>query len=422
MTNRKLILKVAALSLIACFTTQSTTQAFAQAKPRQERLLNGAKLLLWPDATATRTYVKVRIHSGASFDPQGKEGVMSLLAESLFPNETTKEFFQNDLGGRLDVTVNHDFIQINAVAKPDEFLTMIESVAAALSSPSTDKETTAKLKARRLELLANVQSDAGYVADQAVSKQLFGTFPYGRPTLGTAESLLKIDFADLIDAKQRFLTSDNATISIGGNFDPAFAYRAARRLFGSWLKSDKLVPSTFKQPDNPDTKMVTLSLSNDSQPQVRFALRGVARNDRDYAASRLLSTILESRVKENVGTADGTSAVVENKAHLLPGSLVVGVTGLDGDRIPANLVSLLLAKPVTNAEFESAKAKALADRKLYNPDEYWLDVDTFKLTSTAEEQKAFEGVALGDVQRVSERLAKNPIVAVTVVKAAKAAN
>lgn len=419
MISRVFLIKTAACLLLIA----TVSPVFGQSLniPRQERLLNGAKLLMWPDASANRAYVKVRIHSGTSFDPQGKEGVMSLLAESFFPNEASREFFKDDLGGSLDVTANYDFIQINAAAKPDEFLTMLESVAAAVSNPSTDKETTAKLKARRLELLTNMQSDAAYVADQRVSKQLFGTFPYGRPSLGTTESVTKIDFPDLIDARQRFLTSDNATISIGGKFDPAYAYRAARRLFGSWMKSDKLIPSTFKQPDVPDTKMVMVSLLNDGAPQVRFALRGVARNDKDYAPSRIFAEILEARAKENAGSADSSAIFVENKAHILPGSFVVGFAGVENASIPSNLVTLLLAKPVTATEFDVAKAKTLADRKLHNPDEYWLDADTFKLASAAEEQKAFETATLADVQRVVERLSKNPIVAVTVTKAEKAA-
>lgn len=346
---------------------------------------------------------------------------MMMLAESFFPNPSSKEFFREDLGGMLEVTANYDFIQISAVAHPDEFLTMLETVASAVSNPATDNETTSKLKAQRIEALKQMQSDPMHIADWAASKQLFGTFPYGRPEHGTIESVSKIEFADLIDAKQRFLTADNATISIGGNFDPTFAYRAARRLFGTWLKSDRIVPSTFKQPDQPDTKMVKLPVLNEGAPHIYFALRGVSRNDRDYAASNVLTTILESRVKENASAVSATHSFVTNEAHILPGSIVVGISSLNIEQIPSNLVTLLLLKPVTEAEFTAAKASALNDRRLHNPDVFWLDSDTFKLASAAEEQKAFEGVSLTDVQRVAAQLAKNPVVAVTVVKAEKAA-
>ena len=92
-------------------------------------------------------------------------------------------------------------------------------------------------------------------------------------------------------------------------------YRAARRYFGSWMKSDKLIPSTFKQPDAPDTKLTSFTSDASGDPQVRYALRGLARNDKDYAASQVLNFILEDRLKDN-GVANPT---VRHMAHVLPG-------------------------------------------------------------------------------------------------------
>ncbi len=412
MTSRNLILKIAAFSLIAC----CVTQAVAQSNPRQERLLNGLKILMWPDPAADKVTIKVRIHSGTSFDPQGKEGLMALLSESFFPTEASRDFFKEDLGGSLSVTANYDFIQISASGKPDEFLTLLEAISAAVSSPTIDKETTSKLVASRLTKLKELELDPVYIADGAASQRLFGTFPYGRPELGTSESVGKLTFADVLEAKQRFLGSDNATVAISGKFDATLGFRAARRYLGSWIKSDRLVPSTFRQPDAPDTKLITVSTTSDSAPHSRFALRGVARNEKDFAASDLLEAVLDARVRQN--TANASVVYVANEAHILPGSLVVGVTS--ADEVPANLVQLLLAKPITGSEFDVARSKVLSDRQKFAVDEYWLDIDTYKLTSTADEQKAFDSATLADVQRVAERLAKNPIVAVTVVKAEKA--
>src|SRR4051794_41074422 len=55
--------------------------------PRQEKLLNGLKVLMWNDDKADKVSLTVRVHSGSAFDPQGKEGVMKLLAQHLFPNK-----------------------------------------------------------------------------------------------------------------------------------------------------------------------------------------------------------------------------------------------------------------------------------------------------------------------------------------------
>ncbi|MBP7475972.1 MAG: insulinase family protein, partial [Pyrinomonadaceae bacterium] len=253
MKNKNLFVKIVFIAIIVLLLFSLVAPAiFSQTlpTPKKESLLNGLKVLMWNDAKADKVTVKIRIHAGSAFDPQGKEGVMQLLADNIFPNEAAKEFFIEDLGGSLEVVTNYDLIQINASSKPENFLTMLETLSTAVSNPGIDKETTAKLKASLIAKIKALEADPAYVADRTAAKRLFGTFPYGRPQFGTEASVKTIDFADLVDAKGRFLSADNATIAISGNFDRALGFRAIRRYFGGWLKSDKRVPSTFRQPDD----------------------------------------------------------------------------------------------------------------------------------------------------------------------------
>jgi predicted Zn-dependent peptidase len=192
----------------------SSAQTAKFSEPRQERLLNNLKLLVWNEPKAEKVTVKLRIHSGSAFDPLGKEGVMALLGDALFPNESQREFFTEDLGGSLEVTSNFDYIQINATGNSDQFLTILETLATAVTNPQINKEITAKVVSARLEKVKELEKSPSYTADQAVAKRLFGDFPYGRAQMGTSESLAKIDFADLLFARQRFLTADNASSPI----------------------------------------------------------------------------------------------------------------------------------------------------------------------------------------------------------------
>src|SRR5258706_6080655 len=269
----------ASLTVSVCLQIAVAQASFAA--PKQEKLLNGLKILMWSDARADKVSVKIRIHSGSAFDPQGREGVMQMLADNLFPTETTREYFKEDLGGSLEIVTNYDYIQVNATSKPEGFLQMLETLANAVSNSAIDKETTTKLRDALLAKVAALEADPAYVADQAVAKRLFGTFPYGRPQMGSSASVQKIVFADLLDAKGRFLTADNATIAISGNFDQALAYKAIRRDFGSWLKADKKAPSTFRQPDDPDTKQLKIELPNIQKTYFRTATNAPARPDRD---------------------------------------------------------------------------------------------------------------------------------------------
>ena len=46
------------------------------------------------------------------------------------------------------------------------------------------------------------------LADRAIAARLFGEFPYGRPQHGSPESIARVDRADLLLARERFLNSE----------------------------------------------------------------------------------------------------------------------------------------------------------------------------------------------------------------------
>ena len=389
--------------------------------PQQEKLLNGMKVLMWNDPKADKVSLRVRVHAGSAFDPQGREGLMQLLADSMFPNEAGREFFAEDLGGSLDVSTNYDYIEISASSSPANFLTMLETVSTAVSNPQIDKETTGRVKAALMKRLETLESDPAYIADAAVASRLFGTFPYGRPQLGTLQTVEKIGFADLIEARQRFLTADNATLALTGNFDRALGFRAIRRYFGSWLKSDRRIPSTFKQPEDPANATLRLESPRSQTVEVRFAFRGAARADKEFAAASIYAAALESRIRSRVPEIHAKDVFVKNKAHILPGLIFIGFSagsnevGTGNGKVEANgLVSKALSDPITEAEFATAKRAVQTEWATKDVPTYWLDADTYKIANPAADIRAVESVTIADVRAYADRARTKPLASVIV--------
>lgn len=408
------------------FASICSAQTTKFSEPRQEKLLNGMRLLVWNEPNAGKVTVKLRIHSGSAFDQLGKEGVMALLADALFPNESLREFFAEDLSGSLDVTSNFDYIQINATGNSEQFLTIIETLATAVTNPQINKEITAKVVSARLEKVKELEKNPTYIADQAVARRLFGDFPYGRAQAGTSASLAKIDFADLIFARERFLTADNATLAISGNVKPDLAFRAVRRYFGAWEKADKKVPATFRQPDAPKTGLPVFDSPLAKTSEFRFALRGLARNDKDFYASRILENILQNRLQ----TREGKKAFARQDAHLLPSYFVFGVSewnlqGIkkDGDKIALPVIddyqNYFLKAAIKQDEFDKAKNEFVSKMNGTDIVDFWLDADTYKLVSAKTEWQAAQNVTLSDVQRVLEKLQKEAVAFVLVFSGEK---
>ncbi len=247
-----------------------------------------------------------------------------------------------------------------------------------------------------------------YAADRAVARRLFGDFPYGRAQTGTVESLAKIDFADLLFAKQRFLTSDNATVAISGNVKPELALRAMRRYFGSWIKADKKVPATFRQPDAPDTTVLTNKSLDENRSELRIAFRGLARNDKDFWASNVLTNILRKR----------HNGEVRQEPRLLPGMLLLSVSAMDIVTPQMNkvMVDSYFSLPIKDVEFVAAKNELLDEINKKNVAEMWLDLDTYKLDSVKADLQTAQNTIVADVNRLVERFKKEPMVTVLMLR------
>jgi len=417
-------------TVLAFFLFTFNSFTFAQTPnltaPREQKLLNGLKLLVWANPGAEKVSVKLRIHSGSAFDPLAKEGVMTLLSEILFPNEVAREYFEQDLGGSLDVVSNYDYIQINATGGNDKILEILQALAGAVSTPQIDKDTTAKVRTANLEKIKELEKNPAYLADVAVAKRLFGSYPYGRPKFGTTETVSKLDFADILLAKQKFLTADNATLAVSGNVKFDFVYRAARRLFGGWEKADKKIPATFTQPDAPKTGMPVFVSPVEKTSEFRFALRGPARNDKDIYASQILERILQNRLQMR----EGKQAFVRQNTHFLPGFFVFGVSQwfVDSIKKEGNQISLpvtdgyqenFLKDPVKQEEFDKAKAEFLSALNQTDILDFWLDVDTFKLAPFKTEWQNAQNVSIADSQRVLEKLQKEAVAYILVFSGKK---
>jgi predicted Zn-dependent peptidase len=428
MINHKNYFKTFTLLAVVLFTTVliATAQTVKTAVPRQEKLLNGLKLLMWTEPTASKVTVKLRVHSGAAFDIQNKEGTMALLADVLFPNESAKEFFREDLGGSLEMTNNYDYIQISATGNAEQILTILETVSTAVTKPTIDKETTAKVRAARIERIKDLEKNPAYLADLAVANRLFGSFPYGRSAEGTTASIEKIDFADLLGAKQRFLTADNATLAVSGNIKPDYVFKAVRQLFGGWEKADKKIPATFAEPNAPDAKFYLIKTELDNASELRFAFRGAARRDADFHHTQILTRVLQNRLRKK----ESGKVVLQQNSYFLPGLVTIKFSDwnssslkLAGEDVslPGNFLNYvedLLLSNVTEEEFQSAKADSLQYLSSQNVINSWLDASSFGLPSVKTDEQNARNATLADVQKVLERWRKQAVVRTLLIKAA----
>ena len=227
-------------------------------------------------------------------------------------------------------------------------------------------------------------------------------------------SIQKIEFADLLQAKQRFFTADNATVVISGKFDADLAYRAGRRFLGSWLKSDKLVPSTFRQPDDP---LAAVEMTESPAPdrfEVRYITRGTARGSTDVAAFAVVAKVIENRLRAMLPDRSSGEIRVTSQPHTLPGTFMIALSGtkdVSRPKIEANdLMTKVLGVAITATELEAARQSVSGGET--SAVDRWLDVDTFKIPPP-NASNATGSVSIADArQRMLEKIQKQPFATV----------
>jgi len=407
------------LLLIALVSAQISAQS--PPEPVREQLLNGLTILLWERSDAN-VLLKLRVHSGAAFDLAGKGGTMALLGDALFPDPATREYVAEQLGGRLEVSTSYDAIEVTISGKSSEFERMVEFLRGGLVSTQLTPENVAKLREARIKQLSDKQT-ASSEANQAIAARLFGAFPYGHPIGGTLESIARIERADLLLARERFLNADNATLVVSGGIDKARVMRTLRQLLGSWQKGDRMVPATFRPPNRADSRVLLLDRPSVATAEIRLAVRGLAQSDRDAFAASILARILRDRWQTSL--PDLSSIFVQLEAHSLPGSFVLGASTPTASAAKAissaqEVMRSLAGTGPTAGEVERARADLLTEMtsQTTKPEmiaELWLEADAYKLPGLNTQLNSVRSLSVGDIQRVAGKLFTNASLALVAV-------
>lgn len=390
-------------------------------QPEREQLLNGLRLLFWLKPGTPEVILKLRINSGSAFDLAGKSGQMALLGDMLFPDAATVDYFTDEMGGKLDVVVTYDSTTITMIGKASELEQIVEVLRNALLSTQLTPEVVTRMRDARIKLLRDTAIAPATVADRAILARLYGDFPYGRPPSGSPEDVARVDRADLMVARDRFLNSNNATLVVIGGVTKQRAMKTVRQLLGPWRKSEQIVPTTFRQPNPADTRTLIVNVPGPGV-EIRLATRGVSRSDTDYATALVLARVAQHRWQATSPELSKQPVFVKTDAHVLPGAFVMGatvteLTVVDSLANAQKVLDSLKSTPATAEELERARTEVINEisANMAKPDalpDPWLDADTYRLSTPQDQIALLRSVTASEIQRVANRLFNKTVASV----------
>jgi hypothetical protein len=194
--------------------------------------------------------------------------------------------------------------------------------------------------------------------------------------------------------------------------------RALRQLLGPWQKADRGVPATFRQPNAPEERTLLVNQAGTGNAEVRLAVRGLSRFDRDAITASMLADVARQRWQAAV--PELSSASVRHEAHNLPGILIFAASvppaaAQKALRAAQDVIKVLAQAQTgpTPDELARAASATLAEigkrtgGELDQIADMWLDTELQKNSTTANPAAEVSRVAVADIQRVATRLFKD---------------
>ena len=254
----------------------------------------GIEAWLVEDHTVPAVTLSFAIDGGAAQDPEGKAGLASLLGEMLTEGAGPYDAagFKGALADRsiqLGFSTSQDYTGGRLKTLSSERDAAFELLRLALTEPRLDQADLDRVKAGRLADLNFQENDPGTIADDRWSAAAFPGHPYGVPTIGTKDSVVAINRADLQDLRRRLFARDGLHLAVVGDIDAATLGPALDRVFGGLPARGDRRPVPEVRPKAAGAETVPMAVS---QASIQLGLPAPRRDDPDYFPAIVMNHIL----------------------------------------------------------------------------------------------------------------------------------
>lgn len=333
---------------------------------------NGMVLLVKENHALPVVMVNMIIKAGSIMEPPEKAGLAHLTAglmtkgaAGMSATEVSEaiEF----VGGSLSVGGGVDYATAGlSVLKKDED-TGFDLLGKVLMQPAFDQEEIERLKKTVKAGIIRGEQDPGTVAAKAFAKAVYGEkHPYGRPAVGTVESVDAITRDDIVAFYDRFYAPNNSIIAVVGDITADEAKALIAKHFAGWEQKPAVEPEFPPTPSPSGIEKVTVNREI-TQANVLMGHLGVKREDPDYYALYVMNYVLGGggfasrildRIRDDMGLA--YSAYSYFDAEKYSGDYTVGLETKNESAKTAidetlKIIERMRQEGVTDAELKDAK-------------------------------------------------------------------
>lgn len=366
----------------------STIASTSRIIPEKFTLPNGLEILLLPDKSTSTVTLGGYIKAGTEFDPNGKAGLASLVADNLINGTKDKDVLSiaktlEDCGASLDIKTYREGIYFEGNSLSDDLSVLVKTLGDVIKNPIFPRK---QLQLTRQQALTALKQDLDDPEEVAQKTFLQAVFPKTHPSYSfpSQESLQRITRRDLVDFQQKHYRPDTTVLALVGDFQPDRVKKLIEKEFGDWQVSGEMPKAEYPPVDLPKSIVrVNPVVPGKAQAITFMGNKAINRQDPRYYAAKVLNHILGgdtlssrlgSQVRDRLGLTYGIfSNFLAGKNS---GTFLIEMQTSPEDTTKAiastrQLLEDLHRKGVTAAEVETAKRNLTGNYNvsLASPDE-----------------------------------------------------
>ena len=262
---------------------------------KTERLDNGFTVIVRENSVAPVVALSLLVKVGTRWETAANAGISNFLHAVMVKGTTKRSGSQlaeeiAAMGGKISAAGDIDYSEIRCSAlgrfwRPLLALTAELALSPKLAPDEVDSERdwlNSRVQRRRDNAPSRV-FDELYAA-------LYGAHPYGIPTLGTPESLKRIDHTAIVAHYRTFYRPERMVLTVSGQVEASEVMAEARRLFGT-MSAGAAAPDPVLRAPSPAGPRLTIA-QPPQQAQIDVGGLAPSLDHADHAAVKVLSTVL----------------------------------------------------------------------------------------------------------------------------------
>jgi zinc protease len=188
-------------------------------------MANGIRIALLPDRRVPLVYFQAAVGAGLASEIPENNGLNQLFTSTLTKGTTSRSADEialglESLGASISSSAGNNALLLQAGGLTVDAPTIVEIFSDVLLNPVFPEDAIAREKASQLAAIEEAQTDPLHACFTQMRHTHFSGKGYGLDSLGSVDSLTKLDRQTLVAHHAKHFHAANLTLAIAGDFDP----------------------------------------------------------------------------------------------------------------------------------------------------------------------------------------------------------